>query len=263
MLHVKEIEKYVDDGECDAAHTALNDLLEFGPNNTAALKLRARLYEFEGRFAEEAKIWDKVARIDNEDSDAVDFLIRKQLEDREHFYFTDDIAGGGRRYLAYPRNLISGSAFGLLGCLAFLASIRMGATYPILNEPLGMLTIFGLFVVLPTIYVMFTFIRSLKSVTVSHKGLDVFTRMGGHSIKWTDIERFCLARSEKNGYGVLSMVLVPKDKTHHFVEINLTPSTSAVKARTYMVGEVARAFSEPEHVTRESLALKDFPLKNY
>src|SRR4051812_29827081 len=122
MLHVKQIRAVIEAGEADQAHQALDQLLALGPNNTDALKLRASLLEHEGRFAAEAKIWEKIAVIDREDADAVAFLLRRQLEDREHFYFTDDVPGGGRRFMAYPRRLINHSALGLAGCVGFLVA---------------------------------------------------------------------------------------------------------------------------------------------
>ena len=226
MLNVKEIEKFVDDGDNDPAHQALDDLLELGPSNTAALKLRARLFEYEGRFADEVRIWDQIASIDNEDTDAVEFLLKKQLEDREHFYFTDDLPGGGRRFLAYPRTLVNTSAMGLLGCLAFLMSVRFAETYPVLKEPNVMLAIFGLFVAF-SIKVIVTFFKSLKSVSVNYKGIDITTRLNTVFLKWTEVERVCLARSEHKGYGILSLVLIPKDKQSAAYEINMNQGASS------------------------------------
>jgi hypothetical protein len=110
MLHVKQIRDIVDAGQTDEAHDALDQLWALGPHNTEALKLRAKLFEYEGRFAEEGKVWERVGSIDREDPDAVSWHLRKQLEDREHFYFTDDIPGGGRKFMAYPRSLVNTSA---------------------------------------------------------------------------------------------------------------------------------------------------------
>jgi tetratricopeptide (TPR) repeat protein len=255
MLHVKQIEKFVDDSKNEEAHEALDQLLSLGPQNTAALKLRARLFEYEGRFAQEAKIWERIATIDNEDEDAIDFLLNRQMEDREHFYFTDDIPGGGRRFMAYPRTLVHISALGLAGCLLFLIAVRFAATYPLLQNPVYMLGMFAAFVVAPSLTVIITYFRSLKSVSISHVGFEVATRTKIINYKWHDIERVCLARWEKRDIAFLSLVMIPKDRTQSILEINMNHGRSSIKARTYLVSEIARSFSEPEHTTRESLGL--------
>ena len=43
MMHVKQITEIIDAGATEEAQEALEQLLSLGPNNTAALKLKARL----------------------------------------------------------------------------------------------------------------------------------------------------------------------------------------------------------------------------
>lgn len=257
MLHVKQIREIVDAGRNSEAHDALDQLLTLGPNNLEALKLRARLYEFEGRFADEAKVWERIATVDAEDPDAVQYLMRRQLEDREHFYFTDDLPGGGRRFMAYPRNLINTSALGLLGCIAFLLATRVSSRIPWLSEPPMLLTMFALFVLLPWLTIVTTYLSCIKSVSVSTRGVTIATRIRQLEFNWADLEKVCLAHSlASGGHARLSLVFVPKDRSVHPVEIDLNHSSTAIRARSYLVREIARSFAEPEYLRRESLGLE-------
>lgn len=255
MLHVKDIRTIVEAGKSDEAHGALDQLLALGPNNTEALKLRARLYEYEGRFGEESKVWDKIATVDREDTDAATYLMRKQLEDREHFYFTDDIPGGGRRFMAYPRSLVNTSALGLAGCVAFLLVSRLSTRFEILADPVVMLCLFAVLVVLPWISIVMTYFTAIRHVSISAGGIAVCTRLRSLGFKWDDLEKVCLARSHGEGDNSLSLVLIPKDRSVAPIEVDFHLRSTAIRARTYLIREISRLFHEPEYTTREALGL--------
>lgn len=263
MLHVKQIREIVDAGKNPEAHDALDQLLALGPNNTDALKLRARLFEIEGRFSDEGRIWDRVAVIDREDPDAVTYILRRQLEDREHFYFTDDIPGGGRRFLAYPRSLVNRSAMGLAGCVAFLLASQLSTRIPSLGEPVVMLGLFTLFVISPWIGIVATYISGIKSLALTPQGVDIATRLKVTSFKWDDLEKVYLARSSVDDEAYLSLVIMPKDRTVRPVEIDLNQGSTAIRARSYLVREFARLYAEPECVSRSTLDLDRRKVSNY
>ncbi|MDQ3235060.1 MAG: hypothetical protein M3Q07_24895, partial [Pseudobdellovibrionaceae bacterium] len=67
MKHVNQIRKIVEQGHLDEAHKAIEDLLELGPKNLEALKLKAALFEHVGRFEDEEHQWRRIIEIDNED----------------------------------------------------------------------------------------------------------------------------------------------------------------------------------------------------
>lgn len=255
MMHVKQIKTIVDTGKNDEAHAALDQLLALGPSNTEALKLRARLYEYEGRFSDEARTWDRIATIDREDQDAVNFLMRKQIEDREHFYFTDDIPGGGRRFVAYPRSLINMSALGLAGCVAFLLSSRLSLRFPVLADPVVMLSCFALLVIVPWISIAMTYFTALRHVSLAADGVTIATRLKAASLKWEDLDKVCVARSMNPDGNRLSLVLIPKDRAQPPVEVDLHQKSTPIRARSYLVKELARLHAEPEYATREALGL--------
>ena len=263
MLHVKQIRTIVESGDGDQAHQALDQLLALGPNNLEALKLRASLFESEGRFTEESRVWERVATVDKEDPDAVAYLLRRQVEDREHFYFTDDVPGGGRRFLAYPRQLINFSALGLAGCVLFLMTTKLAAAWPVLGQPDVMLGLFGVLVICPWVLIVHSYIRGVKAVTVSSQGVAIATRLRSHVLSWPTLDRVCLARAHDGRGGKLSLVFVPKDPRSRAFEVDLTQASSSIRARTYLVREVSRNFREPLYVRRDNLALGERKLSRY
>lgn len=263
MLHVKQIREIVDAGKSDEAHQALDQLLALGPNNTEALKLRARLHESEGRFADEAKIWDRIAQVDREDPDAVAFLLRRQLEDREHFYFTDDVPGGGRRFLAYPRAFINSSAMGLIGCIAFLLSTRLSARFPVFSDHVVMLSLFCLFVMVPWLSIIWVYFRAIRSLTISSVGIQVSTRVKSRTFAWADLDKVYLAHHHTpRGYG-LTLIFLPKNAETAAVEIDLNQGSSAIRARSYLVREITRQFAEPVYSRRDAVGLDKRRVRTY
>ena len=257
MMHVKQIRDIVDAGRNGEAHDALDQLLALGPNNLEALKLRARLHEFEGRFGDESKVWDRILSVDAENQDATQYLLRRQLEDREHFYFTDDLPGGGRKFMAYPSNLVNTSALGLLGCIAFLLATRLSGRFPILAEPTILLAMFGGLVLLPWITIVVAYLSSIKSVSVSGEGVTIATRLKQFVYDWNDLEKICLAHGlHANGQARLSLVFMSKDQSAQSIEIDLNHASTAIRARSYLVREISRSFAEPEYAHRDSLGLE-------
>lgn len=254
MRHVKEIVTIVEAGKISEAHEALDELLILGPRNLEALKLRAQLYATEGRFYDEARAWEKVLTADSEDPDAVTFFLGRQVEDREYFYFTDDIAGGGRKFLAYPKSLITTSAFGLLGCFAFSTMARLITKFPILESKPVLLGAFGLFVLGPWIQIIITYIKSLRSISVTTTGIEVATRFKAHATQWAEISQAAMVRTmAPNGSVRVDLVLLPKDLEKPRIEIDLTKERTSIKARTYLVREITRAFGEPKYLERQEV----------
>jgi len=263
MMHVKQIKEIIDEGRTDEAHSALEQLLVLGPKNTEAMKLRAALYAMEGRFTDEGRIWQKIAEVDNEDADAIVYYTQRQLEDREHFYFTDDIAGGGRKFLAYPRKLVNASIIGLFGCVAFLLASRAAVSYPQLAQPAVMLTMFGFLVAIPWISLLVAYFRGIRSISITTKSIVISTRLKTLQVNWPEVERLCLARSGHPDQPGLSLVVVPKDKDAPLYNIDLSPKTTCIRARSHFIKEVTRMFSEPEFIRWEGLETGDRKMFSY
>lgn len=247
MRHVNTIRKLVDEGEAEQAHEALDNLLALGPSNVEALKLRADLFRRVGRLTEESKIWLKIIDVDREDADAIDYFYQQQVEDREHFYFTEDLPEGGRRYLAYPKSLVNTSVLGLLGCMTFLVITRFADVYPALADPTLLLGMFLILVASPWIGIIVTFLRAIRYVSISDKGLELASRFRVYRYDWNHLDHLALAHSANPGDSSLSLVIVPKDADATAIYLDVGDSSSAIRARTYLIREIAHLSQKLEY----------------
>lgn len=263
MKHVSAIRKLVDHGDSDAAFEALENLLTLGPNNLEALKLQALLYASEGRFTEEGKVWEKVLDVDNEDQDAINYVFRQQTEDREHYYFTDDLPGGGRRYMAYPRALVTNSLVGLFGCIAFLTLSRLTEQYPILSEPKVMMGTFVLLVILPWAGILFTYFKSIKSISTTPLGIEIVTRFRVLHHKWSDLERVSLAHKIHADRSELALVIIPRDNAKRTLMIDMNEHTSSIRARAHLIREIAQYSKSLTYNSFDELNLNDRELAKF
>ena len=256
MKHVNAIEKMIEDGKVEEAHQSLEELLEIGPNNVQALKLLAALYVHEGRFDKEERIWHRIYDVDNEDDDTIEYFQKSQLEDREHYYFTDVLPGGGRRFIAYPRSLVNISMVGLMGCVGFLMLTRMSTEQEILKSPAAVMTFFLVLVISPWIGIIYTWAKSLRSVTVTSSHIEVKTRFRTFHYDWNQISKISLAHSQNPSDEELRLVVVPHE--HHStpsISIDFSEDTSSIRARRYLINEIKDFHSQIEYDILEDLQL--------
>ncbi|MBQ47608.1 MAG: hypothetical protein CMP10_09110 [Zetaproteobacteria bacterium] len=242
MKHIENIERLLEKGHTEDAWEALDNLLTLGPNNVAALKLKAFLYKGQGRFAEEEGLWHKIYDIDNEDLEALEFIQKRQLEDREHYYFTDDLPDGGRRFLAYPRSLVKISIIGLMGCLAFLMLTRVIEQNQWTNGPIIILISFFFLVISPWVAIIWTWSHSIRSVEINKSGIEVTTRFKSFPFKWNELDRICLAYSPDPNEPDLRLVLLPKSPYTRPIEIDMNEESSAIRARIHLITEISTSY---------------------
>ena len=253
MKNVAEIQSIAESGDLNSAHQALDGLLEMGPRNVEALKLRARLYEVSGQFQQEAKIWDQIARIDRDDSDLTDYIARRQHEDRENFYFTDALPGGGKRFVAFPRRMVRAAASGLVGCVIFLVLARLAGVWPVLNHPVIMLSSFALLVISPWFAILASYARSLRYVSVTKDGLEIGTRFKVHKLPWTNVENVILAQDDRHDTYRLSLIVMAKSEGNFNFELDFNENTTPIRARSYFVREIMHTWGEPTYASRKSI----------
>ncbi len=255
MKHVAEIKKIIAQGQTEEAADALEDLLAIGPQNVEALKLRALLFAHKGQFNDEAKVWEKIIEVDNEDFDAIDYYRQRQLEDQEHFFFTEELPEGGRRFITYPKGMVQTAFYGLFGCLVFLTFGRLSRSIPALSGKYLMIAMFALMVLAPFIKIIFTWLTALRSVSVNRNGLVFSTRFKTLEYQWNDIENLYLAHSASVDQSSLSLIVKPIDGKRIAVELDLTENSTSVKARSHLLKELKRFNQTPEHVARNDLSL--------
>jgi tetratricopeptide (TPR) repeat protein len=255
MKNVAQIQTIAESGDLGSAHEALDALLEMGPRNVEALKLRARLYEVSGQFQQEAKIWDQIARIDREDNDLAEYIARRQHEDRENFYFTDAIPGGGKKFVAFPRQMVRAAASGLVGCVIFLIIARLAGVWPILNHPAVMLSSFAFLVISPWFAIVSSYAKSLRYVCVTKEGIEIATRFKLHKLSWTQVENVFLAQDDRQETYQLSLIVMAKDEAAFNLELDFNENTTPIRARSYFVREIMQSWGEPSYVSRRSIDL--------
>lgn len=258
MRHLSEIRKLMETGQVTEAKSALENLLELGPANLEALKIKAGIFAAEGRFQEEEKVWHRILEMSPDDEDAIDYIQQRQID----FYFTDDLPGGARRFLAYPRALVKISVLGLLGCTSFLMLTR-------LSEKSWGLTpeaIFGAFlilVILPWVGIIWTWARSLKNVVTSLDGIQVSTRFKRFVFRWADLDKIYLLHAANPFDPDLKLLLIPKDNEERPINIDLNESSSSIRARSFLVNELFIYFPDVVHQCEDEVDLGSAHPRHY
>jgi tetratricopeptide (TPR) repeat protein len=262
MKHVTQIRKIVEQGHLDEAHKAIEDLLELGPKNLEALKLKAALFEHVGRFEDEENLWRRIIEIDNEDEDAIQYFQKAQLEDREHYYFTDPLPGGGRRFLAYPRTLVSVSFIGLVGCVSFLLLTRANGQM-IVQSPMLLMGAFLLMVVSPWLAIVYLYVRTIRSINVTSAAIEVSTRFKTFRYAWPDIQQICLAHSGEPEEGELKLLILPREKNAPPMSIDFAEASSAVRARRHLIQEIRDHFQDIRYESMDSVSVEGRPIRRF
>lgn len=251
MRHMSSIRKMVDEGQIEEASHALTNLLEIGPNNLEALKLKAELLEAEGRFKEEEQLWRKIIALEPEDNDGLMYLERKLIEDRELYYFTDDLPGGGRRFEAYPRNLITMALIGLICCTAFLTLSRLGEAFPMVKQPIVFLSAFFFLVLMPWLVLVYNYFRSLKTITVHKSGIVLSTRLRQFTFNWNELRGIAVAHHHDASKPSLELLLIPENSEREKISVNLELDTTHIRARSYFLEELERIYLNIEYRSRK------------
>jgi hypothetical protein len=230
MQHVRHIKDLIERGESSAASQAIDNLLVLGPKNLEAHKLKALIHRQHLEYDHEAACWNKIAEIDGEDEDLIEYHLQKQLEDREKFYFSDGTANQGRRYLAYPQAMMHASLLGIMGSLGFFTFSR--TVNAVSME--WVLFLFGLGVIAPWIWILHVWASSLKSVTIDQQGISVEKRFRHLSFNWQDLKEVTVVFQDTDFY----LVLKPFRPEQPSVIVDLSQSGSALRARRSFLAEL-------------------------
>jgi hypothetical protein len=247
MIHVKQIENLIEQAKNLEAEDALESLLELGPNNVAALKLKAKLSEFKGNFEQEHALWKQIYQIDPEDQESHRFFQLRQLETQEHHYFTDVLPEGTHKMLTYQRPLLKPMVFGFLGSLGFIAFTHYAeTTLPSLMKPGFLFSAFFVFVTLPLIFVIYRFLTTMYSVSMNDHSICVSTRLKKHTINWADLAMAELVYDGPIVDPQLSLRLTPKDENDKPIEIDLSKSTTSIRSVAMFLKEFKLCYSAIE-----------------
>ncbi|MES2744447.1 MAG: tetratricopeptide repeat protein [Bdellovibrionota bacterium] len=246
MKNLNTIKKIVSDGQFAEAHTALEDLLEMGPGNIEAVKLKAALFAHVGRFEDEENAWRRVIEIDNEDEDAIEYYQGLQLEDRERYYFRDPLPHGGARYLTLNRKLIAASWTGLLIVASFLGISRLGLNFFVNSPYLLLYTFFGL-TLMSSGLIYYAFHVNLHSISITRDGLEFATRFRKKMYPWKEIDQLILGHSDDLETGKLTLIVKPKDTAMPSVSLDITPGQTTIAARRHVLAEIVDYYPAVRH----------------
>ncbi len=248
MKHVKAIRQQIESGQSDEALVSLENLLSLGPSNTEALKLQASIFHSMGRFNDEHKIWQRVLQVDRQDEEAIGYFLKQQQEDREHFYFTDDLTDGGRRFIVYPKSLVTTSAVGLIGCLSFLIVSRLAAGVTLFQDDRLVLGIFVALVILPWAGIIAAYLRSLRHIDITASYLEFNTRLKKHRWKWDEISSIEVAMKNPLEPDSLSLRITPSNEQAPRLQIDLSNHGSALRARRHFVRDISKYFPSLQYI---------------
>ena len=259
MMHVKQIKNLVEAGESSRALEALDNLLALGPSNMEALKLKAYLLSQQGRFREESSIWEKLIALDAEDTEANQYFQRCFIQEREKFYFTDELPLGGRRFLAHSKSLMYTSLVGLLGCMIFLFLSRYARHQDaeIMMSNMVSMGLFFLLVVVPWIAIIVNYVRSLREIVVNGEGLFIVTRLKVHSLRWEEVSQVFVAYGNEANAGKLSLVFLAKNQERSSIEVDIAQDTASIRAPNLLIEEISNLHATPVSAPRVELGLSD------
>ena len=251
MNHINSIRKSISEGLIEQAESDLENILLLGPNNLEALKIQAGLLAAQGNFEQERIIWKQIQRIDEEDHDANEYFLYQQQEDREHFYFTDELAEGGRRFHLYPRALINASLIGLLGCALFLMFSRILADSAVWSREEVVLSSFFCLVMIPWFYILLHMMRGIRFISVDDQGLRLSSRLRKRFYAWHLVEAIVVQCSPGDINGPSALWIEPQPGTEPLLSFDLSERTSSLRAKSYLLNEINLLSSKTIQFSRE------------
>jgi hypothetical protein len=251
MNHVNSIRKNISEGHLEQAESDLETLLLLGPNNLEALKIHASLLATQGHFEQERNIWKQIQKIDDEDHDANEYFLYQQQEDREHFYFTDEMPEGGRRFHLYPRALINASLIGLLGCALFLMFSRLLADNPVWSQEEVVLSTFFCLVMIPWFYILYHMMRGIRFLSVDSKGLQLSSRLRKRFYAWHLVEAIVVQSYPGDINGPSTLWIEPQPGTEPLLSFDMSERTSSLRAKSYFLNEIKKLSSKSIEFTHE------------
>ena len=255
---IEKIKFLMNEGKLIEAQIALELFLDLGPNNLEALKLKALLYSQKGLFQKEYETWVQIANLDPEDADTHNYFDFHFLEEKEKFYFTDVIPGGGRRFLLHPEALLEACGTGFVSCLTFLILGQLPLLSYFLSIPTISFLFIGVFVVLPWVGILHTYLKMPVDVWVTPIGFAVSSRLKKFELNWSQIEEVLVVHTPAKHSFSLELFITPKNRDTEFVRIEISRDRSIVKARRFFIMEMLHYSKEIKYATKAPENLNSF-----
>ena len=260
MKTIDDIKNLINANRREEAFTELDTLLHLGPNNVKALALKCTLLAQEGRFTEEQRLWEQILAVDPENTDAIEYLQQKYLEERESYFFTTPLAGGGKRFLIRPKEIIDTAIFGLLGCMAFLIINDISFIYYLVGTKIVSTLSFLFFIFVPWLYIISQFLKMPLELALTPKGVCVISRTKRYFLSWDEIQHIHIAHRTEPHHFSLAIIILPKQLQRPIIEIDIARESSSLTAKSLFLKEVIFYFKSVRFSQRNALALKDKPI---
>ena len=231
----KKLNQLIADSNLDEAMGLVENKLQLGPKNLAALKQKAYLHKLSHDFAAESKTWEQIAENYPDDLDASKFFQYLRIEAFERNYFVTD-KNDLRSYKMFPMQMIYSSASALLGCLVFL-------TLPALYSRLGVdvdanisLVLFCLLVMGPWFYIAADFFKCKTELEVGPTQLRIKGRLRSDTLEWSDVSQIEVLHSRKIG-AVDEIIVHSKAKV---LSIKTSGTRNLLKAQYSFLSDLAQ-----------------------
>lgn len=250
-MRVDKAKEAVMQGDIAGAHEYLDMLLGIAPSNIEALKLKAALLRLEGKHEVEHELWRRVHDLDSNDRDSLSYMLRRQREERELCYFTDTLPTG-RKFLAYPKSVAAATVIGFLGSMFFLLLSYAVGTQKFFSNKTFVLVLFCLCVIVPWLLIIYRYLTSLVYIAVTDKEIGIRSRLRYLKMRWQDISKVYLAHNHDSSS--LDVVIIPMDKLHPIIKINVTDGISSLCAKTFLIAEIKKC-TEMEFTPYEKIQL--------
>lgn len=250
MKHVKDAQKFIDDGDSVAAMEVLENLLGLAPRNPDALRLKAMILDGWGRFDQSLTVFKQISQLPHISDEALRDLENCSSEEKEAFVYSE-LTPEGRWYFSFPKAQIWISLYGFVGCGLFLL-VSPGwlsqGTEGFRSLVLG----FVFFVLMPWLALMVVHVVGIKKVLVGLHGVKVCKRFSEKSFGW---DKLTLAVIEydndiKKNNIVLNLFESDNTQTPAF-SLNISKEGSVVRARRHFVRNVLNYVDTVCYVNRD------------
>ncbi len=253
MKTIDEIINLINAGKKKEASKAVEHLLSLGETNIEALKIKANLLSQEGKFRQASNTWEKILKIDPDNLDAFYYFENQFIEEKEKFYFTDELPNGGRRFLLHPQDMINSLVLGVFGCIVFLFSSNNNVLQYFFGSNVFSMTSFFLLVMIPWIFIICSFFMSPYEICLTDQGVFISSKVRKHFLAWHEISQVQITHlMDEDNYG-LFVVFLPKDKSKQAFEVDISSESTAIRSRGTFVEEIIKFSGTPTYSERKPL----------
>ncbi len=224
----------MEEGDGPGALEILDHLLELAPRNAEALRMKAQILDSWGHFDVSFELLKRVAALDSSSPELFAIYEERMQEEREAIVFSE-LTPEGRWYFAFPRAQMWVSAYGFLGCAAFLLLSSSWANKG--AEALTtLLTAFAFLVLIPWVALIIIHFRGVKKILIGIEGIKICSAVSSRLHKWNEISSAVIQYDPDLNSKTLSIEIYGKTSSGIPLEkFNVSEGRSVVRARRHFL----------------------------